>query len=223
MPNNTADVNYGWYTWGTGNPSTARLYIYESGVNIANYPYNVGDQVSLERVGAEMRYFINGTLVRTTPAVSTELFATQMVHNNGTESYPMEVSFCSGSPIVLGGESETASEVMGVQTTRPDAEDLKTDDPEAQTESFTSLAVEPLMLFPNPTLDKVTVRFAHPDLNGAVQLRLTDNLGRTLHEAKYEAQGRFEAQLNLSHLPTGTYLLHVVSEQTTGIQKVIKR
>jgi len=67
-----------------------------------------------------------------------------------------------------------------------------------------------LTLFPNPTQDKLQVRFGQA-INESVSFRLTDALGRTLQAGQWEA-GTRQAQLSLDELPAGLYTLSLTGE-----------
>jgi predicted outer membrane repeat protein len=82
--------------------------------------------------------------------------------------------------------------------------------------------LELLGSFPNPARSQATVRFAVPEqTTGDVQLELYDLLGRqvkTLPAA--EASGRVEQTLDVSDLPSGTYLLRLSAGGQSQSQQV---
>jgi hypothetical protein len=82
--------------------------------------------------------------------------------------------------------------------------------------------LELLGSFPNPARSQATVRFAVPDqTTGDVQLELYDLLGRQVKTIPAaEASGRVEQTLDVSDLPSGTYLLRLSAGGQTQTQQV---
>jgi hypothetical protein len=82
--------------------------------------------------------------------------------------------------------------------------------------------LELLGSFPNPARSQATVRFAVPDqTTGDVQLELYDLLGRQVKTIPAaEASGRVEQTLDVSDLPSGTYLLRLSAGSQTRTQQV---
>ena len=68
------NANFALYT-GNDGAGHALLQIYESGTHIADFgTYVVGDQIAITYDGANVRYFHNGALLHTTPAVGLTLY-----------------------------------------------------------------------------------------------------------------------------------------------------
>jgi hypothetical protein len=82
--------------------------------------------------------------------------------------------------------------------------------------------LELLGSFPNPARSQATVRFAVPEqMTGDVQLELYDLLGRQVKTIPAaEASGRVEQTLDVSDLPSGTYLLRLSAGGQTQTQQV---
>jgi hypothetical protein len=82
--------------------------------------------------------------------------------------------------------------------------------------------LELLGSFPNPARSQATVRFAVPEqTTGDVQLELYDLLGRQVKTIPAaEASGRVEQTLDVSDLPSGTYLLRLSAGGQTQTQQV---
>jgi hypothetical protein len=82
--------------------------------------------------------------------------------------------------------------------------------------------LELLGSFPNPARSQATVRFAVPEqTTGDVQLELYDLLGRQVKTIPAaEASGRVEQTLDVSNLPSGTYLLRLSAGGQTQTQQV---
>lgn len=71
LPTGTSSMPYAWYVVGNGNTSGARVELREGSSIVQTFSYTVGDVLKIERVGSEIRYFINNTLVRTKPSANT--------------------------------------------------------------------------------------------------------------------------------------------------------
>jgi predicted outer membrane repeat protein len=82
--------------------------------------------------------------------------------------------------------------------------------------------LELLGSFPNPARSQATIRFAVPEqMTGDVQLELYDLLGRQVKTIPAaEASGRVEQTLDVSDLPSGTYLLRLSAGGQTQTQQV---
>jgi hypothetical protein len=82
--------------------------------------------------------------------------------------------------------------------------------------------LELLGSFPNPARSQATVRFAVPEqTTGDVQLELYDLLGRQVKTIPAaEASGRVEQTLDVSDLPSGTYLLRLSAGGQAQTQQV---
>jgi hypothetical protein len=82
--------------------------------------------------------------------------------------------------------------------------------------------LELLGSFPNPARSQATVRFAVPEqTTGDVQLELYDLLGRQVKTIPAaEASGRVEQTLDVSDLPSGTYLLRLSAGGQSQSQQV---
>jgi hypothetical protein len=82
--------------------------------------------------------------------------------------------------------------------------------------------LELLGSFPNPARSQATVRFAVPEqTTGDVQLELYDLLGRQVKTIPAaETSGRVEQTLDVSDLPSGTYLLRLSAGGQSQSQQV---
>jgi hypothetical protein len=61
-------------------------------------------------------------------------------------------------------------------------------------------------LYPNPANDHITVEF-HAELQGQYVFRVVDLLGRTVQQEQRNLYGEQSANIGLSHLPSGSYVL----------------
>lgn len=75
-------------------------------------------------------------------------------------------------------------------------------------------------LYPNPATNQLFLRL--PDaVTGALQVQLTDMLGRVVHEQRYQVEAD-EVLVDLHHLSTGVYILTARAAQRTFAKKVVK-
>ena len=76
------------------------------------------------------------------------------------------------------------------------------------------------IIFPNPTKGILQVEFQNKDSDISVHYRLTDMNGRSIMEGI-----SFDSllTLDLSNMPTGTYLLHLTTSGKSEIYKIIKQ
>jgi hypothetical protein len=80
-----------------------------------------------------------------------------------------------------------------------------------------------LEAFPNPVADRLTVRL-HTELAGRIQLQLTDIFGRTVQQRYFDAVvGANRVELDLTSVPSGTYLVTVTDGERMGTLRVVKR
>lgn len=78
---------------------------------------------------------------------------------------------------------------------------------------------EPVVnVYPNPTSDRLTVQMPLTSAN-QVQVRLFDNIGRVVMQTVFSPENALELQV--AHLPKGTYTLHLNNSETTHNQLVI--
>jgi hypothetical protein len=98
------------------------------------------------------------------------------------------------------------------------------DGPESFSEAVTIARqvteAELLPTYPNPARSQATVRFAVPDRQ-AVRITLYDLLGRRVQTVvNTDAEGRTEAQLDVSGLASGTYFLRMQTEGHIETQRI---
>lgn len=74
-------------------------------------------------------------------------------------------------------------------------------------------------LFPNPSEDRVS--FDLKDTNTRIRVDFFDLFGKLLNSYFFDAEKQME--FDISQYPKGVYLLKFVSEQQTGIRKIIKQ
>jgi hypothetical protein len=76
--------------------------------------------------------------------------------------------------------------------------------------------------YPNPATDVLNVSLTLAQNDGAMDLRMVDQAGRTLmHQSLSASQGFQSHTLNVSTLASGIYYLHATSENHTSTQKVV--
>jgi hypothetical protein len=81
----------------------------------------------------------------------------------------------------------------------------------------------PVLVFPVPTQDEVSIRF-WGSANATAKLHLTDLSGRTLLSETMNMQaGNNQTNLSLGHLPLGIYLLHVNTPEGSYTQKIVRQ
>ena len=79
-----------------------------------------------------------------------------------------------------------------------------------------------LQIFPNPTTANLNLVFDYP-AKESLQLKVHDIMGRQVFANKLDAVGgRNTASLDLSPLPTGTYLVSIKGEQGMVTEKVVR-
>ncbi len=79
-----------------------------------------------------------------------------------------------------------------------------------------------LVITPNPFKDKVNIRF-ETQSSGAV-IHLSDLSGRLILQKKLNhTNGKYQDEINLQHLASGTYLIRVKSGPISAIRKLVKK
>jgi hypothetical protein len=76
-----------------------------------------------------------------------------------------------------------------------------------------------LKIYPNPVIDQLNIESNFEQ--GSLQLQISDMQGRTVHSEQQPAHA--EIQLQLSHLPSGMYLLCIQNGQQTAWARFVKR
>ncbi|MGF1533472.1 MAG: T9SS type A sorting domain-containing protein [Bernardetiaceae bacterium] len=80
-----------------------------------------------------------------------------------------------------------------------------------------------LILYPNPNNGRFNIRLLGK-WTGAMSLRLTDNLGRTIYQNDIpDITGQQSILMSISALASGTYFLQIENEGALHIQKVVKQ
>jgi hypothetical protein len=80
----------------------------------------------------------------------------------------------------------------------------------------------PVRVFPNPTHDVLFIE--HSDLRGPVQLFIFNHSGQVVYEESFNNGHTTvvdQFQINLDFLPTGLYLLKLISSQTHHTEKIL--
>ncbi|ADB38156.1 SdrD B-like domain-containing protein [Spirosoma linguale] len=84
--------------------------------------------------------------------------------------------------------------------------------------------VQGLVISPNPTSDYVLIRYQSKNIQGSIQLLLTDIQGRPLLNQRVDLkQGRYQTQFNLSQKPLGNYIIAIQDGNVKVSQTIIKR
>jgi hypothetical protein len=82
----------------------------------------------------------------------------------------------------------------------------------------------PLMVFPNPTNQFITVQLRVSSNQSSAEIQLTDISGKTIMQQAIRANNsHFQTQLNLSELPQGVYFIKMRTEDRNYWSKVIKK
>lgn len=79
---------------------------------------------------------------------------------------------------------------------------------------------EKISIYPNPVKDVLNIQW-NKDLNN-VQIRIFDAMGNVVHFNKLNSFNSNES-INVNHLPTGVYLVHIKSDEGTITKKIIKK
>ena len=74
-------------------------------------------------------------------------------------------------------------------------------------------------VFPNPATDVVTI--TNKENIGVQQIEIYDINGKSVKSQNYDHEN--EIQLNISDLASGTYMLHVKTNQGTAVKKLVKK
>lgn len=84
-----------------------------------------------------------------------------------------------------------------------------------------SFSLQNLVIYPNPSQGKFTIELT-ADASTAVQLSIYDLRGRSLVKQEYDVYGKFQKELDLSHLASGIYLLEISDGSRNLTKKIIK-
>lgn len=85
--------------------------------------------------------------------------------------------------------------------------------------SLKKLATTTFTIFPNPVTDIVTI--TNSENIGVEQIEVFDSSGKKVQSQNFSKEN--EVQLNLSGFASGTYLLHIKTNEGTAIEKVVKK
>ena len=82
-------------------------------------------------------------------------------------------------------------------------------------------SISEVTLFPNPTQDQLNINFNfNRELEAKVNVYVTDMTGKMVQQQQWNTAAGFQRQqLDVSQLPSGTYLLHILS----GDERVTQR
>jgi hypothetical protein len=85
-------------------------------------------------------------------------------------------------------------------------------------------AYHKLTVYPNPVTDELNIKFRFPQFlsDSNAELQLYDLNGRLIVSQTCELDTKEEQQLNLSDLPSGIYILKLISNDVTLTEKIIK-
>jgi hypothetical protein len=77
-------------------------------------------------------------------------------------------------------------------------------------------------VYPNPASDRVIIEITLVGRQEIVQLQVINNLGQIIET--HQATSRQELSIDISHLPSGTYLLNLaeINGNTIATQKLTK-
>ncbi|MEM7572891.1 MAG: T9SS type A sorting domain-containing protein [Bacteroidota bacterium] len=84
-------------------------------------------------------------------------------------------------------------------------------------------SIDELTLFPNPTQDQLNVNFNfNRELEAKVNVYVTDMTGKLVQQQQWNtAAGVQRQQLDVSQLPSGTYLIHILSGEERVTQRFV--
>src|SRR5690554_856428 len=85
--------------------------------------------------------------------------------------------------------------------------------------SINEFVSEKFNIFPNPSEDIVTI--ANSEAIGIKELLVYDVKGKQIFTHSYKDE--HQVQLNIEDLASGTYFLHIKTDQGTGVKKLIKK
>ncbi len=84
--------------------------------------------------------------------------------------------------------------------------------------NINEIGVSDFTLYPNPTINTLTIQFNTPITNGSIVL--TNTMGQVVYTA---VSNQKSIILNLKSLPAGLYFVHVITDKGSTIQKVVKQ
>ncbi len=87
------------------------------------------------------------------------------------------------------------------------------------TVSINEFVSDKFNLYPNPATNVVTI--SNSENIGIKELLIYDITGRQISIYSYKNEN--EVQLNIENLSSGTYFLHIVTDEGTGIKKLVKK
>ena len=82
------------------------------------------------------------------------------------------------------------------------------------------LAENGFRVFPNPAAQKLQLQFYKPD-NKKVLLVISNLQGQVVEEMELSEKGYVQLTLDVSHLETGVYMLHIRGEHQFPVKKII--
>lgn len=83
-----------------------------------------------------------------------------------------------------------------------------------------AFAGHPIRIFPNPSSGRVQLE---ADVHGAIELKVYDLTGRTVHSESIDASSGSTHTLELGHLPTGAYTLELLGTDGRSTARFIKQ
>src|SRR5690554_7352756 len=87
------------------------------------------------------------------------------------------------------------------------------------TVSINEFVSEKFNIFPNPATDAITI--TNNENIGIKEVCVYDSTGKIVKLQKGKNEN--ETQLNIEELSSGTYFLHIVTDEGTGIKKLVKK
>src|SRR5690554_4841738 len=87
------------------------------------------------------------------------------------------------------------------------------------TVSINEFVSEKFNIFPNPATDAITI--TNSENIGIKEVCVYDSTGKIVKLQKGKNEN--ETQLNIEELSSGTYFLHIVTDEGTGIKKLVKK
>ncbi|MEZ5044105.1 MAG: T9SS type A sorting domain-containing protein [Saprospiraceae bacterium] len=79
-----------------------------------------------------------------------------------------------------------------------------------------------ILIYPNPSKGAYHFKI-DGTLFGTYRISIINNLGQTIRQGKVDKTGNtLEFQMNLSDIPSGTYIVQISSEKENQTKKIIK-
>ncbi|HMQ46126.1 MAG TPA: T9SS type A sorting domain-containing protein [Saprospiraceae bacterium] len=89
------------------------------------------------------------------------------------------------------------------------------------TEDLPVLAADRFTMMPNPATELVNLQFDLENISEQVQVKVIDMMGKVVMSAQYENVQQDTRVLNVSQLPTGTYLVSVLTQEGYRTKKLV--